>query len=115
MAKIRVHELAKEMGLNSRDLVNRLLDLGIQVKNHFSTLEETEVARIKNYALKQTPVLEKAEAVVTKIDSASSQQGLLTTKSLGVKNAESEKNNKWLDNQNTAAQPQDNRGFCFWS
>jgi translation initiation factor IF-2 len=111
MAKIRVHELAKEMGLNSRDLVNRLLDLGIQVKNHFSTLEETEVARIKSYALKQTPVLEKAEAVVKKNDPALSQQGLLTTNSLGVKNAESEKNNKRPDNQNTAAQPQDKRGF----
>ena len=60
MAKIRVHELAKEMGLNSRDLVQRLQDLGIQVKNHFSTLEEAEVASFKNQVQRESSASRKS-------------------------------------------------------
>ncbi|HZK42786.1 MAG TPA: translation initiation factor IF-2 [Syntrophomonadaceae bacterium] len=47
MAKIRVHELAKELGVQSRDLVTTLKDLGLDVKNHMSTLEESQVIWFK--------------------------------------------------------------------
>ena len=79
MAKIRVHELAKELGMNSRDLVNQLLDLGIQVKNHFSTLEESEVAKIKSQRKTDKPLPDatKTENRVQKpADSRSAMKGL---------------------------------------
>lgn len=42
MAKVRVHELAKEMGLPSKEMVKILLELGLDVKNHMSTIEDTQ-------------------------------------------------------------------------
>lgn len=59
MAKIRVHELAKELGLQSKDLVVTLQDLGLNVKNHMSTMEESQVEWVK----KQLTSDKKAEPV----------------------------------------------------
>ena len=47
MAKIRVHELAKELGIQSREMVNVLHGLGLDVKNHMSTMEESQVSWVK--------------------------------------------------------------------
>ena len=40
MGKVRVYELAKELEMKSKQLVEVLQDLGADVKNHMSTLEE---------------------------------------------------------------------------
>lgn len=47
MAKMRVYELAKELGLESKQLIAFLSRLGIQVKNHMSALEDEEVAKVR--------------------------------------------------------------------
>jgi translation initiation factor IF-2 len=47
MAKKRVHELAKELGLENKDLIAHLERLGITVKSHASTLEDHEIERVK--------------------------------------------------------------------
>ncbi len=47
MAKVRVHELAKELGLSSKELVTLLQDLGLDVKNHMSTLEEEQTVWVR--------------------------------------------------------------------
>lgn len=47
MARMRVHELAKELNMNNKDLIDRILKLGIQVKNHMSTLTEATVEKIR--------------------------------------------------------------------
>ena len=44
---MRVHELAKELGLNSKELLDRVAALGVQGKNHMSALSPDEVAKIK--------------------------------------------------------------------
>jgi translation initiation factor IF-2 len=46
MSKTRVYELAKELNLSSKDLISKLNDLDIKVKNHMSTLEDEEVELI---------------------------------------------------------------------
>ncbi len=51
MATIRVHELAKEMNLNSKELLEKLQALGLNMKNHMSTIPGGEVNRIKNMVL----------------------------------------------------------------
>lgn len=48
LGKIRVYELSKELGISSKDLIKHLIDLGIDVKNHMSTLENTEVEMIRD-------------------------------------------------------------------
>lgn len=40
MSKVRVYELARDIGINSKDLVAFLEELGADVKNHMSTVED---------------------------------------------------------------------------
>jgi translation initiation factor IF-2 len=49
MAGTRVHELAKELNVSNKDLIDRLLKLGIQVKNHFSTLSDPAVQIVREH------------------------------------------------------------------
>lgn len=58
---IRVHTLAKELGLTSKDLIDKLKKLKISVKGHMSALEEDTVARIRKEleAKKEAPTKKK--------------------------------------------------------
>ncbi|MGD9503892.1 MAG: translation initiation factor IF-2 [Syntrophobacteraceae bacterium] len=47
--RMRVHELAKEFNVNNKDLIDRILRLGIQVKNHMSTLSDSAVQKIRQH------------------------------------------------------------------
>lgn len=47
MAKVRVHEIAKDLGITSKDMVDILLNMGLDVKNHMSTLEESQANWVK--------------------------------------------------------------------
>ena len=44
---MRVYELAKQLDLTSKALISELTDLGIEVKNHMSSLDEAGVAKVK--------------------------------------------------------------------
>jgi translation initiation factor IF-2 len=44
---MRVHELAKEFGMSSKELIDRLADMKIPAKNHASTLVEAYVDKIR--------------------------------------------------------------------
>ncbi len=63
MAKTRVHELAKELGYNSKDLLDKIIAMGIDCKSHMAALEDEDVATIrKNLAggEKKKVIVEKA-------------------------------------------------------
>ena len=45
--KVRLYEVAKDLGLANKDLVAKVRALGIEVKNHMSNLEPDDVARVK--------------------------------------------------------------------
>ena len=48
MSKIRVYELAKELNVSSKDLINLLMDeFSVEVKNHMSVIEDEDAALIK--------------------------------------------------------------------
>ena len=47
MPAMRVHELAKEFGMSSKELLDRLQELKIPAKNHASTLVEAYVDKIR--------------------------------------------------------------------
>ncbi len=55
MAKKRVHELAKELGLENKELIAHLERLGITVKSHASTLEDQDIERIKEDLQAKSP------------------------------------------------------------
>ena len=48
MGKMKLYELAKELNLTSKELLNKIKELGIEAKSHLSTLEEAEIEKIKN-------------------------------------------------------------------
>ncbi|HBV98851.1 MAG: translation initiation factor IF-2 [Peptococcaceae bacterium BICA1-7] len=48
MVKKRVHELAKELDIESKDIIKGMTQLGISVKSHMSTLEDGEIERFLN-------------------------------------------------------------------
>jgi translation initiation factor IF-2 len=58
MGKVRVYELAKELGINSKKLITVLQELHIDVKNHMSTMDEEEAKRVVETLTKgeKTPV-----------------------------------------------------------
>ncbi|MBU1150519.1 MAG: translation initiation factor IF-2 [Proteobacteria bacterium] len=61
MSKKRVYELAKELGLENKELISRLEKIGIAVKSQSSTLEDGEMERIQAELLAPEPreVVEK--------------------------------------------------------
>jgi translation initiation factor IF-2 len=59
MAKIRVHELAKEIGMPSKQLVDTLQGMGLNIKNHMSTMEENQVNWVKKKLQESTSATEK--------------------------------------------------------
>jgi translation initiation factor IF-2 len=48
MAKVRVYELARELNMDSKELVEKLLAGGLSIKNYMSTLDEEAVQRAKD-------------------------------------------------------------------
>lgn len=61
MSKIRVHALAKEIGITSKELILKLNEMQIPVKNHMSTLESADEEKIrklytKNSSKNESPV-----------------------------------------------------------
>ena len=57
MGRMKVHELAKELNMTSKELVEKLNDLKYDVKSHLSILEDSDVEKIK----KQLKKSNKAE------------------------------------------------------
>src|SRR5215468_11087176 len=47
VGKVRLYEVAKDLGLANKDLVAKVRALGIQVKNHMSNLDVEDVARVR--------------------------------------------------------------------
>ncbi len=48
MSKIKLHEIAKELGLESKEVVAKAQELGIDVKSHMSAVDDDQAEKIKN-------------------------------------------------------------------
>ena len=71
MAKIRVHELAKQLGKDSKDIIAILEKNGIEVKNHMSSIEEEAVEMVKKTVNAVKEVKKTIEKEVKKAKSES--------------------------------------------
>ncbi len=47
LSKLRVYQLAKELNISSKELIEKLKDLAVEVSNHMSTLEDEEAKLVK--------------------------------------------------------------------
>jgi len=50
---MRVYELAKELGVQNRDLVSKIRGLGIQVANHMSVLEGADADKVRRALIRE--------------------------------------------------------------
>ena len=48
MSKKRVYELAKELNVPSKDIVEKAQSAGVDVKNHMSTLTDSDISKVKH-------------------------------------------------------------------
>ncbi|HEX9777661.1 MAG TPA: translation initiation factor IF-2 [Geopsychrobacteraceae bacterium] len=58
MGNVRVYELAKEMGLENKELLAKLAEAGVEVKSHASSLSDEDLQKYKSF---NTPTEEKIE------------------------------------------------------
>lgn len=59
MAKKRVHEIAKELNKESKEIIQKLGAMGVTVKSHMSTLEDSEIESLLKLYKKEVPKTEK--------------------------------------------------------
>lgn len=55
--KMRVHELADELGVSSKELLLTCLHLGYPVRHHMKILNEEQIQRLRDYFFSQQPVV----------------------------------------------------------
>ena len=56
MSKVRIYELAKEAGLKSKELADKLIALGYPIKSHSSTVDDDTAAEIRRKVLGKSTV-----------------------------------------------------------
>ena len=47
MGKVKLHEIAKKLGLSSKEVIDKAKELGIDVKNHLSILEDSDAKKLE--------------------------------------------------------------------
>jgi translation initiation factor IF-2 len=62
MSKTRVYELAQQMGIDNKELMARLADMGVPVTNHMAVIEDADVKALSGPA--QTPHKEVSQEEV---------------------------------------------------
>ena len=68
MSKIRVYELAKELGMSSKDLISLLQDeFSIEVKNHMSVIEDEDAQLIKELYMENSKDKDKANSDISEV------------------------------------------------
>ncbi len=72
MAKMKVHELAKELGVESKELLTVIKNKGIEVKSHMSVLEDGQVEELRSSMKSgsksgEAPKVEKKETEATEV------------------------------------------------
>lgn len=60
MSKTRIHELAKQLNVNSKDLMEKLEEFGIEANSHMSTISEDDAALIIEYYQSENEASEEA-------------------------------------------------------
>ena len=66
MGKVKVYELAKEMGITNAELINKLKNMGVEVKSHLSVVEDDIVNKLKGKSASKSsnekkPSIEKSQ------------------------------------------------------
>ncbi len=75
LGKIKIHEIAKKMGLSSKEVLEKAQELGMEVKSHLSALEEDAAKTLENSLKKdKKPEVVKKEKTDEKVKSSSKKE-----------------------------------------
>ena len=85
MGKIKIHEIAKKLGVNSKDVLEKAQELGLDVKTHMSSVDESEAKKIEakfsnNNTKKEAkekrdnPVIIRREVIMTDSDATKKEE-----------------------------------------
>ena len=65
MSNIKIHEIAKKLNINSKDVLNKARDLGFNIKSHLSAVSEEDAEKIID-SIKNSSVINKDSKDVKK-------------------------------------------------
>ncbi|SHE32113.1 translation initiation factor IF-2 [Tissierella praeacuta DSM 18095] len=91
MKKIRIYELARELGISSKDLIEKISELDISVGNHMSTLENEEAEIIKSLLSNNEKKDDSNEKIHSKGDNIGTKEN---EENIKVKTVEGKNNKK---------------------
>ena len=85
MGKIKIHEIAKKLGVNSKEVLEKAQELGLDVKTHMSSVDENDAKKIEakfsnNNTKKEAkekrdnPVIIRREVIMTDSDMAKKEE-----------------------------------------
>ena len=83
MSKLRVHELARELGRQNREVIEFLKSKGIDVRSHMSMVDEPAVSEVKNRFRKDNN--NRGKEHIAKLDTPKTEEKVVTAKSEGDK------------------------------
>ena len=89
MSKLRVHELAKELGRQNKEVIEFLKSRGVEVKSHMSMVDEPLISVVKNRFSNNN----RGKEHIAKLDTPKTEEKVVTAKSEGDK-AETPKKKK---------------------
>lgn len=78
MSKTRVYELAKELNVASKEIIEKAKEVGISYNSHMSTMEESEISKIKGAWNSKPATKPAAKAPKQEVKSAPKQEAKKT-------------------------------------
>ena len=108
MSKIRVHALAKEIGITSKELILKLNEMEMPVKNHMSTLESADEERIRKLYKKSSS---KNESPVKNDNSKNSRDVKAKSEVAKIKKEKQEKPNRVKTSKDKKPQEDSDKKF----
>jgi len=79
MTKVRVYELAKELNISSKELIEKIEDLNIEVNSHMSSISSEEAELIKEL-LTEVPEVVTSESETELLDEIIEEEIINTSK-----------------------------------
>ena len=83
MSKLRVHELARELGRQNREVIEFLKSKGVDVRSHMSMVDEPAVSEVKNRFRKDNN--NRGKEHIAKLETLKTEEKVVTAKSEGDK------------------------------
>ena len=78
MSKARVYEIAKELNVDSKLIIEKLKEMNVEVKNHMSSVTEEDTAKVKQAFQKPE---KRAEKPNSSANESASSLGFIRTRS----------------------------------